>query len=125
MTAERPDCLFCRIVAGEIPATVVAETERTLAFRDISPQAPTHVLVVPREHHADVAALQAADPTLVADTIAAGVRIAEREGIDRTGYRLLFNTGADAGQTVFHAHLHVLGGQPLGALAGAGPAALL
>lgn len=120
MTAERPDCLFCRMIAGELPTDVVAETERTFAFRDIAPQAPTHVLVVPREHHADVAALHAADPTLVADTLATGVRVAELEGIADTGYRLLFNTGAHAGQTVFHAHLHVLGGEPLGALAGGG-----
>jgi histidine triad (HIT) family protein len=118
-TAEpASDCLFCRIVAREVPADVVAETPRTLAFRDINPQAPTHVLVVPREHHADVAALHAADPVLLADTIAAGVKIAEDEGVAGTGYRLLFNTGVHAGQTVFHAHLHVLGGEPLGALAG-------
>jgi len=113
------DCLFCRIVTGELPADVVAETGRTVAFRDISPQAPTHVLVVPREHHADAAALYTANPGLLADTIAAGVAVAEREGIADTGYRLLLNTGADAGQTVFHAHLHVLGGKPLGALVGA------
>jgi len=118
--ARVPDCLFCRIIAGELPAEVVAETERTVAFRDIGPQAPTHVLVVPREHHADAAALYAADPMLLADTIAAGVRIAEQEGVAETGYRMLLNTGAHAGQTVFHAHLHVLGGEPLGALAGGG-----
>jgi histidine triad (HIT) family protein len=112
------DCLFCRIIAGELPAEVVAETERTFAFRDVSPQAPTHVLVVPREHYADAAALYAADPGLLADTIAAGVRVAEQEGIADTGYRLLLNTGAHAGQTVFHAHVHVLGGEPLGALVG-------
>jgi histidine triad (HIT) family protein len=122
MTAapQDSDCLFCRIIAGELPADVVAETDRTFAFRDINPQAPTHVLVVPRAHHADVAALFAADPTLVSDTIRAGVEIAERAGLAETGYRLLMNTGAHAGQTVFHAHLHVLGGEPLGALVGGG-----
>jgi len=111
-------CLFCRIVAGEVPAEVVAETEQTFAFRDIAPQAPTHVLVVPRQHFKDAAELYAADPRLLADTIAAGVRVAEQEGIAESGYRLLLNSGADAGQTVFHAHLHVLGGRPLGALVG-------
>jgi histidine triad (HIT) family protein len=121
-TAGSPvsDCLFCRIVAKELPADVVAETEQTFAFRDISPQAPTHVLVVPRAHYSDAAALYAADPSLLADTIAAGVRIAEQEGVAESGYRMLLNTGAHAGQTVFHAHLHVLGGRPLGALVGGG-----
>ena len=109
------DCLFCRIVAGEIPADVVAETDRTVAFRDISPQAPTHVLVVPREHHADLAACVAADPGLLADVMAAAVEVARAERLDG-GYRLLTNTGSDAGQTVHHLHGHVLGGRPLGAL---------
>jgi histidine triad (HIT) family protein len=117
------DCLFCRIIGGELPAEVVADTDQTVAFRDISPQAPTHVLVVPRKHCADAAELYDADPGLLADLIAAGVRIAEREGIAESGYRLLLNTGADAGQTVFHVHLHVLGGEPLGALVGGLPVA--
>ena len=109
------DCLFCRIVAGEIPATVVAETDRTVAFRDISPQAPTHVLVVPREHHADLAACVDADPGLLADVLAAAVAVARQEELDG-GYRVLTNTGSDAGQTVHHLHVHVLGGRALGAL---------
>ena len=109
------DCLFCRIAAGEVPATVVAETERTVAFRDISPQAPTHVLVVPREHHVDVAACAAADPALLSDVLAAAVDVARAEGLDG-GYRILTNTGPDSGQTVHHLHVHVLGGRPLGAL---------
>jgi histidine triad (HIT) family protein len=113
-----PDCLFCRIIAGEIPADVVAETDRTFAFRDINPQAPTHVLVMPRQHHRNAAHLYAADPGLLADTIEAGVKVAEQEGVAETGYRLLFNTGEHAGQTVFHVHLHVLGGKPLGAMVG-------
>ena len=108
-------CLFCRIVAGEVPATVVAETERTLAFRDISPQAPTHVLVIPREHHADVAACVDADPALLAEVMAAAVAVARQEGLDG-GHRLLTNTGDHAGQTVHHLHVHVLGGRPLGLL---------
>lgn len=109
------DCLFCRIVGGEIPAEIVAETARTVAFRDISPQAPTHVLVVPRDHHADLAACVAADPGLVTDVFAAAADVARAEALDG-GYRLLTNTGADAGQTVHHLHVHVLGGRPLGAL---------
>ena len=110
------DCLFCRIVAGEVPATVVAETDRTLAFRDVAPQAPTHVLVVPRDHHADLTACTEADPGLLADVLAAAAAVARQEGLER-GYRVLTNTGPDAGQTVAHLHLHVLGGRPLGALA--------
>ena len=109
------DCLFCRIVAGEIPSTVVASTERTLAFRDVAPQAPTHVLVVPRDHHADVAACADADPALLAEVMATAVAVARQEGLDE-GYRLLTNTGDDAGQTVHHLHVHVLGGRSLGVL---------
>jgi histidine triad (HIT) family protein len=106
------DCLFCRIVAGEIPATVVHETDEVLAFRDIAPAAPTHVVVVPKAHHADVAALAAADPDLAGRLLAAGTAVAAAEGLDQ-GFRLVFNTGADGGQTVFHVHLHVLGGRTL------------
>jgi histidine triad (HIT) family protein len=109
------DCLFCRIVAGELPADVVHETPRTLAFRDITPQAPVHVLVVPREHHADAAATADADPTLLAEVMTAAVAVARAEGLTG-GYRLLTNTGPDAGQTVHHLHVHVLGGRPLGGL---------
>lgn len=115
-TAENvKDCLFCRIVAGEVPSTKVLETERVLAFRDIAPHAPTHVLVVPKEHHPDVAAL-VADPGLLAAVLAAAVQVAEQEGL-AGGYRLLANTGPDSGQTVLHAHVHVLGGKVMGALA--------
>ena len=108
------DCLFCRIVAGEIPATVVTRTDHTLAFRDINPQAKTHVLVVPTEHHRDAKVLAEADPALLAEVITTGAQVAELEGIADSGYRLVFNTGPDAGRTVFHAHLHVLGGEQLG-----------
>ncbi len=108
-------CLFCRIVAGEVPAQVVTETARTLAFRDIGPQAPTHVLVVPRDHHADVSACAAGDPALLGEVMAAAVAVARAEGLDG-GYRLITNTGDDAGQTVHHLHVHVLGGRALGAL---------
>jgi histidine triad (HIT) family protein len=110
------DCLFCRIIAGEIPATVVRESERTFAFRDIAPQAPTHVLVVPKDHYPNVAAL-AEHPALLAELVQEAHAVAVEEGIAEGGYRLVFNTGAEAGQTVFHAHGHVLGGRELGHLA--------
>ncbi|MPZ80861.1 MAG: HIT domain-containing protein [Actinophytocola sp.] len=108
------DCLFCEIVAGDIPATKVHETGTTFAFRDINPQAKVHVLVVPKTHHEDAAELAAADPRLLADVIAAGAAVAKAEGMDGSGFRFVLNTGEDAGRTVFHAHLHVLGGEPLG-----------
>jgi histidine triad (HIT) family protein len=111
------DCLFCRIVAGEIPATVVRESPRTLAFRDIAPQAPTHVLVVPKEHYPDLAALAATDDTLLVDLVRETHSVATEEGVAESGYRVVFNTGADAGQTVDHVHAHVLGGTGLGRLA--------
>ena len=105
-------CLFCRVVAGEVPGDVVHETDRTLAFRDIAPQAPTHVLVVPKDHHADVGALADADPSLVSEVFAAAVAVARAEGLTG-GYRLVANTGDDGGQTVHHLHVHVLGGRGL------------
>jgi histidine triad (HIT) family protein len=107
------ECLFCAIVAGDIPATQVLETDRILAFRDINPQAPTHVLVITKEHYPDVAALAAADPGLLGELITAAHRVAMAEGVAETGYRLVFNTGAQAGQTVWHVHGHVLGGRDM------------
>ena len=114
-----PDCLFCRIVAGEIPATVVRETERTLAFRDIAPQAATNVLVIPKTHgYRDAAELAAGDPELAAALLAEGAEVARAEGLteraEPPGYRFVLNSGEAAGQTVFHVHLHVLGGEQLG-----------
>jgi histidine triad (HIT) family protein len=106
------DCLFCRIVAGEVPADVVASTDRAVAFRDIDPKAPLHVLVIPREHHADVTQLAAADPTLLADLVDLADQVAG-SGADGQ-FRLVFNTGPAAGQSVFHVHGHVLGGARLG-----------
>ncbi len=110
MTAA--DCLFCRIVAGQLPADVVHETGRTLAFRDVSPQAPVHVLVIPRDHHADAAAVSDADPSLLAEVLSAAVAVARQESLTG-GYRLAVNTGDDGGQTVHHLHVHVLGGRAL------------
>ncbi|MBL1112686.1 histidine triad nucleotide-binding protein [Streptomyces sp. 110] len=107
------DCLFCKIVSGEVPATVVRETDTTVAFRDINPQAPTHVLVIPKAHHPDAASLAAADPQATADVLREAGAVAADEKLDETGYRVVFNTGSGAGQTVFHAHAHVLGGRGL------------
>lgn len=110
------DCLFCRIVAGEVPAAIVRESPHTVAFRDIAPQAPTHVLVIPKEHHPDIATLVDGNPALAAELLREAQRVAADEGVADSGYRLLFNTGHDAGQTVHHVHAHVLGGRALGHL---------
>ena len=105
-------CLFCRIVRREIPATIIAETDDCVAFRDINPQAPVHVLVIPRRH---VASLNDAnDAHLVGRLAIVAAEIARKEGIADSGYRAVLNTNADAGQTVFHIHLHLLGGRRLG-----------
>ncbi|WP_433619465.1 HIT domain-containing protein [Dactylosporangium sp. CA-139114] len=108
------DCLFCRIVAGEIPATVVHESATTLAFRDIDPKAPVHVLVIPKAHHTDVSALAGADPGLAGEVLATVAAVVAAEGVAASGYRLIFNSGADGGQEVFHAHGHILAGAPIG-----------
>ena len=108
-----PGCLFCKIVAGDIPATAVHEDEATFAFRDLEPQAPTHVLVIPRHHVPNVAALADEAPEDAAALLRAVAAVAAQEGIADTGYRTVFNTGADAQQTVFHAHIHVLGGRSM------------
>ena len=107
------ECLFCAIAAGEIPATRVVETDRVVAFRDINPQAPIHVLVIPKTHYPHVAALAAADSGLLAEVITEAHRVAEAEGVSDSGYRFVFNTGEHAGQTVPHVHVHVLGGRAL------------
>lgn len=108
-----PDCLFCKIVAGDIPADVVHRTDTTVAFRDIEPQAPTHVLVIPRSHHANAAELALAEPEVSVELFRTAAAVAEQEGLGE-GYRMVFNTGRLAHQTVFHAHLHVLGGRSMG-----------
>ena len=107
------DCLFCAMATGAITPDVVHETETTLAIRDIDPQAPTHVLVVPKAHHRDVAALAADDPGLLADVFTTVAAVVDAEGVDGR-FRLVFNTGAEAGQSVFHVHAHVLGGRRFG-----------
>jgi histidine triad (HIT) family protein len=106
------DCLFCRIVRKEIPARLAAETDHCVAFHDIDPKAPVHVLVIPREHVASLS--EAKDPAVIGRLALLAAEIAEREGIAEGGYRTVINTNADAGQTVFHLHLHLLGGRRLG-----------
>ncbi|HUQ48611.1 MAG TPA: histidine triad nucleotide-binding protein [Gemmatimonadaceae bacterium] len=103
------DCLFCRIVAKEIPATIVAETDNALAFRDIHPAAPTHILVIPRAHSDSLA--HADDESLLGHLMAFAAKVAVQEGISESGYRTVVNTGAHGGQTVDHLHIHVLGGR--------------
>jgi histidine triad (HIT) family protein len=105
------DCLFCAIVAGDIPADVVLRTDSVIAFRDIDPKAPTHILVVPAQHYANVGELSDQEPGLASAVLQAAAEVARMENLD--GYRLVFNTGAEAGQSVFHVHGHVLGGRPL------------
>ena len=107
------DCLFCKIVSGDVPAKIVRESAGTLAFRDINPQAPTHVLVIPRAHHPTAGELAAADAGLLAEVLREAHQVAVDEGVAEGGYRIVFNTGAQAGQTVFHVHAHVLGGRGL------------
>lgn len=107
------DCLFCKIVSGDVPSKVVRESAGTLAFRDINPQAPTHVLVIPKVHHATVGDLAAADAELLAEVLREAHRVAVDEGVAEAGYRIVFNTGVAGGQTVFHLHAHLLGGRGL------------
>ncbi len=108
------DCLFCKILAGDIPSEEVASTETTYAFRDINPGAPTHVLVIPRRHVESAATVTPADAELLADLLVAAQDVARREGIADSGYRLVLNVGDDALNSVPHLHLHVLGGKRLG-----------
>jgi histidine triad (HIT) family protein len=108
---DSPECLFCRIVAGDVPATILRASDRVIAIRDVSPQAPTHVLVMPREHHPDVGSLAQADPETLAELVREAAAIADADDLD--AFRLVFNTGSRAGQSVFHVHGHVLGGREM------------
>ena len=108
------DCLFCKSVAGEIPADIVHETDDTLAFRDINPQAPVHILIIPRRHIATINDLDDADRAIVGSLFTAARDIAAAEGLADDGYRVVMNCNEAAGQTVFHIHLHLLGGRRLG-----------
>ncbi|MBK9602629.1 MAG: histidine triad nucleotide-binding protein [Anaerolineales bacterium] len=107
------DCLFCKIIKGDIPGTIVYRDEQVTAFRDINPAAPTHVLIVPNKHIESVNMLIVDDEPLIGHLFIAAKKIAAQEGIAEDGYRLVVNTNAHAGQTVFHIHLHLIGGAPL------------
>lgn len=111
---SEPGCIFCRIVAGEVPAEVVQSTDDVLAFRDINPQAPVHVQVIPRRHVRDASALSEEDGDLLAKLFEVAREVARNEQIAERGYRLVFNVGEDAANTVPHLHMHVLGGRRLG-----------
>ena len=106
-------CLFCKIIARDIPASIVYEDDAVLAFNDINPQAPTHVLVVPKRHIESLNALEPDDDRIVGELVRRAGAIAQERGISISGYRTVFNTNRDAGQTVFHIHLHLLGGRAM------------
>jgi histidine triad (HIT) family protein len=105
------DCLFCKIIARQIPASIVYEDDRLLAFNDINPQAPTHVLLIPKRHIGTLNDLQPGDDGIVGEMVRRAAAIAKERGLDSGGFRTVFNTNRDAGQTVFHIHLHLLGGR--------------
>ncbi len=108
------DCLFCKILAGNIPADIVYESDNAIAFRDINPQAPTHVLVIPRKHISTLNDVDGEDHALIGELYLVAKAIAAAEGIDESGYRTVINCNEGAGQSVFHIHLHLLGGRLLG-----------
>lgn len=107
------DCLFCKIISRDIPASIVYEDEHVLAFNDISPQAPTHILVIPKRHISSLLALSQEDDGIVGEMVRRAAAIATERGIAADGFRTVFNTNAGAGQTVFHIHLHLLGGRAM------------
>ena len=113
MNSDERDCLFCRIVRGEIPATVVYKKDGVTAFRDIAPQAPTHILVIPDQHISGVAAVSESTEQIAGRILRVAAELARAEGVEEKGYRLIINQGADAGQSVPHFHVHVLAGRPL------------
>lgn len=114
VTLSERSCIFCRIVSGDAPADVVLSTDQVVAFRDINPQAPVHVQVIPRRHIPDASELAVEDGPLLGEIFAAARQIAASEGIAERGYRLLFNVGEDASNSIPHLHLHLLGGRRLG-----------
>jgi len=107
------DCLFCKIIAGEIPSEVVYEDEQVTAFRDINPVAPTHILIIPNKHIASINELTPGDESLVGHLFAAAKDLAKQEGIAESGYRLIINVGPHGGQEIYHLHLHLIGGQKM------------
>ena len=111
---DSSDCLFCKILGGDIPADIIFESNDVIAFRDLNPQAPTHALIIPRQHVATINDLEEGDEALVGNLFLAAKKIATDEGIAAAGYRVAMNCNEAAGQTVFHLHLHLLGGRQLG-----------
>ncbi len=107
------DCIFCRIVAGEIPADILYQDEKVIAFRDINPLAPTHLLIIPKKHISSLAYLSEAESSLIGDMVDAANQLAKREGVSESGYRLVINCGEQGGQLVPHLHMHLLGGHQL------------
>ena len=112
MPESSADCIFCKIISGDIPAEIVHATESTVAFKDVDPQAPTHVLVIPAHHYRNAEELAHHEPSTAAELLTVAAQVAEEAGLGEN-YRLVFNTGAQAGQTVFHTHLHLLGGRSM------------
>lgn len=110
----KPDCVFCKIVDGAMPSDVVASTDRAIAFRDVAPKAPVHVLVIPRKHVASLGAAEDGHEGLLGHLLRLARDVARQEGVAESGFRVVLNTGGDGGQTVHHLHAHVLGGRPLG-----------
>ena len=110
--STEPDCLFCKISSGVIPTDVILESDNAIAFRDIDPKAPTHVLVIPKSHYSDVTDLMASNPSLASELLTLATKVAQQEGLAK-GYRIVTNNGDDAGQSVAHVHFHVLGGRSL------------
>ncbi|WP_299180598.1 histidine triad nucleotide-binding protein [uncultured Neptuniibacter sp.] len=108
------DCLFCKIVNNEIPAEIIYEDDQVIAFNDINPQAPTHALIIPRKHIATLNDIADEDASLVGHMVQVAGKIAKQLGFDSTGYRTVFNCNEHGGQTVYHIHLHLLGGKPMG-----------
>jgi histidine triad (HIT) family protein len=108
-----PTCIFCKIAAREVPAEILHESDRVVAFRDTDPKAPTHVLLIPKEHIASLADIEDRHGDLLADVAQAATHLARTEGIDESGWRLVTNVGRGAGQSVFHLHFHLLGGRPM------------
>ena len=107
------DCLFCKMIAGEIPCDIVYENESVFAFRDIDPKAPTHILLIPRKHIRSINELGESERNLAGELLLTAKKIAKDEGIDKSGFRTIFNTNSDGGQTVFHIHMHILGGRKM------------
>jgi len=107
------NCIFCRVVAGEIPADIIYKDEGAVAFRDINPQAPVHALVIPRQHLASLNEAEGSDAATLGHLLQVAARVAAEQGLSESGFRTVINTGAGAGQSVFHLHLHVIGGRPL------------